>query len=400
LKLRYDLLLSRVNLLAEGPQARYLEQHGFNPEFIGHIDAIRQMRPWIERVLAAPANDANAYGADVQRIQAILMPFNTLLSGAASIAMMTQWEETGSRLDMYRDAVLTILFLMIGILCCSVFISVKLLMTLKRARENERSRLHAMELEKQLEAERRISELYRNFGAMVSHQFRTPLAIIDASMQRLLRAGHDPAPGEVARRAAKAREATARLTRLIESTLAADRLAGKIDVRLQECDVLDLVGEVIEHQLAVTPRRRIVLQSASAFTGKMWCDPILTEQILFNLISNAVKYSPEGSPVYARVRQDGNWICCAVSDEGRGLEPGDLDRVFEPYFRAAATEDIVGTGIGLYVARQLALIQHGHVEVESAPGRGSVFTMRLRSAAAAGPVGAEVLDAEALKVSA
>lgn len=371
--LHHKLFMSRLHLLSQGPQARFLSEIGVAPELNNHIAAAANLAQWLDTT--APGDPAL-----IHHFQATLQPLMSLLSTASSTAMVTQWEEAGARLDTYRNAVLTILFLMIGILASSGFISARLMLALKKVRESERAKRHAVELAKELEAERKVSELYRSFGAMVSHQFRTPLAIIDASMQRLERGGHMMAPAEIARRATKVRATTKRLTRLIESTLIADRIAHNIDVKIQKSDLIALASEAIDHQLAITPTRHISLDADSRHLEQAWCDPVLTEHILFNFISNAAKYSPSQSPIQIRIFQENRWVVCAVHNEGPGIPAHELPRIFDQYFRAGTSSDIAGTGMGLYVAQQLALMQHGQVRARSASGEGTVFELCLHSA--------------------
>lgn len=371
LSLRYSMLMSRLNLLSSGPQGRFLSAIGADAEMAAQVAALNAMAGWI-------AQPALGNAAVIENIQASLQSLSGMLAAASTKAMVTHWEEAGARLDMYRNAVLKIIFLMIGIVVGCGFISVRLLIALKRLREGERGKRHAAELGKQLEAERRVSELYRSFGAMVSHQFRTPLAIIDASMQRLIRVGDGLGPGEAVRRATKVRTAVKRLTQLIDSTLMADRCSGEIDVNMQALDLSVLVSDAVEDQLAVTPARRISIAIQTSALDRAQCDPVLTEHILFNFISNAVKYSPESEPISIRVYQRGDWICCSVSDKGEGIAQDELPQLFERYFRARASANIVGTGLGLYVARQLAMMQGGETAAESVVGKGSVFVLRLR----------------------
>src|SRR5690606_30533488 len=134
-------------------------------------------------------------------------------------------------------------------------------------------------------------------------------------------------------------------------------------------------------QLAITPARHISLDADAGLLEKAWCDPVLTEHVLFNFISNAVKYSPESSSIEVHVFQDGDWLGCAVRDEGVGITAHDAPRIFDRYYRAETSADIVGTGMGLYVAQQLALMQHGQVRVDSHRSKGAVFELRLRSTA-------------------
>lgn len=378
-QLRYDVLLSRVKLLEEGPQMRHLLKTGVSRDIVAHIAAIRDMGHSVGDAI----DDAGHFATIRERLSA----FGSLLEDAASKAMIDQWEQTGTRHDQYRDGVQAITFLMIGILLCSIFISAKLLLTLKKTHEHEKARLRALELQRELEAERRMNEMYRNFAAMISHQFRTPLAIIDASMQRLIRAAHKLGPTEVARRATKVRTAAARLTQLVESTLHAESLLDSAQAHLQPVDLAGLARQVIKSQNGLSDTRSISVQNEADATGLAWCDPVLTEQILLNFVSNAIKYSTPGTPVRLRIYQEGAWLNCDVGDTGPGISAADLPHVFERYYRSRSVEELTGTGLGLYIARELALVQHGEVRVHSAPGQGSTFTLRLPLAPVGGTAG-------------
>jgi len=101
-------------------------------------------------------------------------------------------------------------------------------------------------------------------------------------------------------------------------------------------------------------------------------------QILTNLVSNAVKYSPEGGRIRIRLEQEGGRAVVAVSDEGIGIAEEDLQRIFEPFKRSKSPRaDIPGVGLGLSVARQLVVAHGGDIEVESRLGEGSTFRVRL-----------------------
>lgn len=367
---QFNLLHSRLRLLSAGPQRRYLEDHALWPMLSEPGGQALQMGPLIQRIAAGQAAPAAAL--------AILDPLNALLRHAASKTMIAQWEELGGRMDKYRDAVLVIIFLMIGIVICSLIISVRMFLALRRDRQAREMMRHTAMLESELDSERKANELYRSFGAMVSHQFRTPLAIIDASMQRLLRMGNKLEPDEIARRVGKVRKATQRLTRLIDNTLIADQYVDMISVKLEACDLGLLVGEVCESQLTIAPGSPLSIDIQSAM--RVYCDPSLVEHILFNFLSNAVKYSEPGATIHVRVFQDGDWLCCSVSDQGMGVDQEQLDQVFERYFRGDKVATIQGTGIGLYVARKLALMQGGQVMATSIEGQGSVFTLCLPAA--------------------
>lgn len=368
---RYQMLLSRLNLLRDGPQSRFLEGVGLMTELKTCAVAIQQLEPLLQQSVLSPA--------ELTVAQQVLDDFSSLMLRASTEAMTAQWDELGGGIDRNRNAVLAIIFILIGILFCSLFVSAQLLLALKQIRENERVKQREAELKKQLEHEKKISELHRSFGAMISHQFRTPLAIIDASMQRLLRAAHRMSTEDIMHRASKVREATKRLTSLIESILKADQLVEHTHIQLKSFCLADLIQQLLQeqHSFTVKPLRIISFDYDKKIKADVLADPVLTAQIITNLISNAKKYSEKEAPITVYVYQKQNKICCAVKDAGCGISADDLRHVFQRYFRSNAVAGVVGTGIGLYVAAKLADLQRGKVSVESELGAGSTFTLCL-----------------------
>lgn len=365
---RYRMLLSRIDVLTDGPQERALQAIEMAEVVADQASLVLQ---WGERL------QAQAERANYEQLRGALDAFSAALQVASNKAMVAQWEEAGARIDTYRNAVLTIFFLMIGILVGSAFISIQLLLALKRTRDDEHVRQRKAELQKELENERKISELYRSFGSMVSHQFRTPLAIIDAAMQRLIRTEGRVDHTEVVRRAGQAREATLRLNSLIENILQADRFMEQLEVAVTPCSLAALARQAVAEQKAHTPAREIQLETDPEENLTVQCDPVLTTQIIGNLLSNAIKYSADDTAVSVRVYREGGANCCAVRDEGRGISPQDLPHIFKRYFRAWTATDVVGTGIGLHIASELAALQQGAIRVQSEPGAGSTFVLCL-----------------------
>ncbi|MFC3704016.1 ATP-binding protein [Devosia honganensis] len=226
------------------------------------------------------------------------------------------------------------------------------------------------ELDAALTRERATAELYRNFGTMISHQFRTPLAIVDSALHRLMRRRDKLTPDEVLERGGNARHAIARLTRLVDSTLDAARLdAGQIDIRTRPCDLLEIVAEVCCRQAEQTPERAISLEDATGGGATVCCDPVHAENILANLVSNAVKYSPPETPVTIVLAGGDTQIECAVVNEGTLEDPAERTALFERYYRGRNAEGRPGIGVGLYMARTLARLQGGEVQLQpSEPG--------------------------------
>ena len=369
LSFRHQMLLSRVNLLYDGPQSRFLNEIGVLAELHRQKAALDDVEPLLSLEYLTTAQ--------LEHLQQTLNDFSALMLKASGRAMTAQWEELGGGIDMNRNAILTVLFIMIAILFCSVFVAVQLLAALKRSRQNERIKQQQLELQKELEHERKVSELYRSFGAMLSHQFRTPLAIIDASMQRLIRAGERMTSEQVISRAVKVKAATDRLTHLIESILNADQLLDQVDIQLQNFPLVDLVKQAIDEQVFIGTQRQVKLTYENAKTLQVICDPVLVGQIIENMLSNADKYSPADKVISVRIYQSEHYVCCEVQDLGRGIAEEELPYIFRRYFRSQSVTDVVGTGIGLYVAAELAELQNGRLTVTSKVNIGSIFTLYL-----------------------
>ncbi len=233
------------------------------------------------------------------------------------------------------------------------------------------------DLEESLERETRLRELYKGFVSMVSHQFRTPLSIVDSSAQRMIRRGKEMSEEEIRERAGKIRTAILRLTRLVSSTLNAVKLdAGEIDFAVRRCDLGNLIVEACERQRETTPDRRFRIE-LDQLPDWVSCDPLLIEQVVANLLSNAVKYSSPPDPIEIAANVDEQWIHIKVSDRGVGFPEDDHDNLFERFFRAKTAVGVEGTGIGLHVARTIARMHGGDVTAFARNGGGSTFVLRI-----------------------
>lgn len=242
------------------------------------------------------------------------------------------------------------------------------------------------ELERALETERKAADFYRGFASMVSHQFRTPLSIIDSSVQRLLRRSDKVTPEEVVQRAARIRTGITRLTRLVEATLDAARLdTGQIEVQSRVCDLAELLTAAGQRQKELTPKREVVLADKPVNGIPALGDPTLVEHILSNLLSNAAKYSPEDTPIELRVGVGDASVWCSVSDEGVGIPEDEVPLLFERFYRASTAAGVAGTGIGLNLSRELARLQGGDISVATREVKGTTFTLQLPRSLATAP---------------
>jgi two-component system, OmpR family, sensor kinase len=234
-------------------------------------------------------------------------------------------------------------------------------------------------LEEKLEAEQRLTMLQRNFVAMASHEFRTPLTIIDAHAQRLVARKDRLAAEEIAERAGKVRGAVKRITSVIGNLLDTSRLVDGASGPVIEhvaFDLTELIHEVCELHREVTPHAAVV-ESFTAQPVPLDGDPKLLFQAFSNLLSNAIKYSPDGSPITIGIAAEGEAVTVMVHDRGVGVPEEERERLFERYFRGSNVSGTVGTGIGLYFVRMVVELHGGTVSVESAEDEGSTFAVRL-----------------------
>ena len=238
-------------------------------------------------------------------------------------------------------------------------------------------RTTARELEAALAREREINELQRQFVSMASHEFRTPLAIIDGIAQRMKRRADRLTPQEAIERVDKIRAAVARMTRLMESTLmAARRDQGQVGVDIRPCDVRRVIGDVCARQQEIARKHNISCDCVD-LPETIQADSSALDQILTNLLSNAVKYSPASPDIAVKAFGDGDHVVIQVSDRGLGIDADDLPQMFGRFFRARNSTGIVGTGIGLNLVKTLVEMHGGSVGVDSTLGEGSTFAVRL-----------------------
>jgi len=373
-----QLLLSRLQLLNDGPQRRFLAQINADGILLSHTEALR--------ALYQDGTPDNNRPELLKQLVDRLNVFHEQLQDISRQAMIQQWEDAGRELDSYRNTVLTAITLLVGILLCSLFISAKLLLTLRAARETHASRLHSLELEARLASERRASELYRHFAGMMSHQFRTPLAIMDASLQRLLRAREPLSRAELSRRIGKARNAISRLTAVLDTLLDIPRSAdSETHTPPTAQSLAAIASQAIAIQQAATPQAQLILQTPHGEDILALCNAGLTEQILLNLLSNAVKYGPSHAPITLRVYRCGEQACCSVADTGGRIDNHELPRLFERSYRGQQAAGAAGQGLGLSVAQQLAQLQAGQIEVHIEPGQRTEFILSLPTASDQAP---------------
>lgn len=234
-------------------------------------------------------------------------------------------------------------------------------------------------LEEKLAEEQRLTRLQRNFVSMASHEFRTPLGIIDGHAQRLVSMRDRLTSNALGERAQKIRSAVHRMTQLIDNLISSARLIdGRIELYCHPTclDLLQLLQQACHLQRELTPHVQILVTATPA-SLPVRGDSNLLLQLFGNLLANAVKYSPGGGLIRLRASQDRGHAVVAIQDHGIGIPERELQRVFERYYRASNTSGISGTGVGLSLVASIVEIHAGTIKVDSREGGGSTFTVRL-----------------------
>jgi signal transduction histidine kinase len=234
------------------------------------------------------------------------------------------------------------------------------------------------ELKRALEQVRELGELKSRFVTLVSHQFRTPLGIIMSAIELMRHYDDKLPPEQKSELQDDIHSATQLMASLMEQVLVLERVeAGKLGFRPTTVDIEGLATTLTEEILSTTHRRCPVFFQLQSDLPMAHADEALLRHIFGNLISNAVKYSPEGSPVHLHVRCEGEDAVFEVRDQGIGIPPEDLPQLYEAFFRGSNVGDTPGTGLGLVIVKRCADLHGGSIHLESSPGVGTTFTVRL-----------------------
>jgi len=235
----------------------------------------------------------------------------------------------------------------------------------------------AEELEASLTKEKELNNLQRQFLSMASHEFRTPLAIIDSTAQRLKKSAGRISSDESMKRVDKIRNAVQRMTQLMESTLNAARLEdGKYAINLEPCSIKKAMCDACTNLQDLSKNHNITCEFKD-LPETIKADTSALDQVLTNLLSNAIKYSPDAPDILIKGFSQDDDVIIQVCDNGIGIDEDDLPKMFGKFFRAKTSASIAGTGIGLNLTKTLVERHGGSISIESKLGKGSTITVRL-----------------------
>ena len=220
---------------------------------------------------------------------------------------------------------------------------------------------------------RAVERMQREFATMVGHELKNPLAALSGFAQLMRRRG------TYSQRAVEAIvQQAGRLDRIVGDLLDVSRFeAGRLDLRRAPVDLLEVARACMEQVQVLDPDRLPTLEAPDGPVVGYW-DRGRLEQVLYNLLSNAMKYSPVDAPITVRVERAGDEACVRVMDAGPGIAPDALPRLFRRFSRLeGAASTAPGLGLGLYISRALVEAHGGRIWAESEPGRGATFAFSL-----------------------
>jgi two-component system, OmpR family, phosphate regulon sensor histidine kinase PhoR len=222
----------------------------------------------------------------------------------------------------------------------------------------------------------RVDQVRRDFLSNVSHELRTPLASIRALVETLEDGIDDKADREEFLK--RIRQQVERLTLLVNELLDLSRIeSGAIELHPEPVDLGALVAEAASLLQTRTDAEDIKIVCPEDHDAVVQADRTSVLRIVSNLLDNAIKYSPRGSTIHATTADEGDLVALSVRDEGSGIAPQELQRVFERFYKGEASRSSAGVGLGLAIVKHLVRAHGGTATVTSVPGEGSTFTVRL-----------------------
>ncbi len=243
-------------------------------------------------------------------------------------------------------------------------------------RNNEGKISHSVSIQRDITELKKIDKMKDEFIGLVSHELRTPLTVITGSLRTAMSEGLSTE--EVQELIQNATEGADQLAVILENMLELSRdQAGHLKLRVEPVNISGAVRSVIRklesqgvsHQFSICIPKDLPPVEA---------DPVRVERILYNLLENAVKYSPDGSQINISTDMNENFIITMITDQGPGISPHDQSRLFEQFQQLEMRPyPTTGVGLGLVVCKRLIEAQGGWIKVDSIPGKGSTFSFAL-----------------------
>jgi PAS domain S-box-containing protein len=227
--------------------------------------------------------------------------------------------------------------------------------------------------------DRRLLKLHEEFMAMASHELRSPLTALGGFFEMLARRLAPVLDERSRQHVDRGQAQIRRLFDLVNELTDLSRLhSGKLELKQQRLDLVSLVSQIVETGQTLSDSQRLELTAPDG-PVMVKADSQRLEQVLMNLVGNAIKYAPEGDRIDVRLDIVDDSVIIRVQDYGQGIAEADRDQIFLRYFQARRRQPLpqAGLGLGLYIAREIMLAHGGDLELTSTSGDGSIFSARL-----------------------
>jgi PAS domain S-box-containing protein len=233
------------------------------------------------------------------------------------------------------------------------------------------------ELSAALDKEKQLNEIKSRFVSMASHEFRTPLSTVLSSAALVDKYTSSEDQDKRSKHIIKIKNSVRHLNSLLEDFLSLGKLdEGKVSTHLQEFSIEDLIRDTIEEMNpSLKPGQQCTYKEHSETF--ITSDKNLIRNILFNLISNAIKFSEEHGMIEVKSEVGGEWLVVSVEDNGIGISEDDKEHLFSTFFRGKNVTNIEGTGLGLHIVKRYVDLLEGSVHLESELGKGTKITFTI-----------------------
>ncbi len=234
------------------------------------------------------------------------------------------------------------------------------------------------ELNEALQKEKVLVEMKSKFVSIASHEFRTPLSTISFAAESIRNYFHQLSAAEIQRKLIKIEDQASHMTNLLEDILTIGKSeAGKIKVKRVSLDLEEFIGSLVEEVRSASKDKREVVFNFSCKGKMVNADDKLLRNVVVNLLTNALKFSPLAAPVIISVSDHKGNILIEVTDTGIGIDHDELESIFEPFQRASNASAVQGTGLGLSILKKAVELMNGSIHVESIVNKGSTFRVEI-----------------------
>lgn len=233
-------------------------------------------------------------------------------------------------------------------------------------------------LKKAVDKEKELNALKSRFISTASHELRTPITAAYMSIELIERYGKNWDQNKIDEHHKRIKDTIEQLTQIVESLLTVSRAdAGKMEFKPRKTDISLLCGKLVD-SLNLSDKAMHSIKLVSPKEAKLFkVDPSLINTILLNLLSNSIKYSPDGGKIELKIKDAADKLIFTVKDNGIGIPEKDIPHIFEPFHRGENINEIRGTGLGLSIVKNAVDLHGGTIRVESKAGKGTSFIIEL-----------------------